>query len=227
MHSTRAFHLFTHFSIHAAALLVLAAVAVLLATGCVGEEPASPGTDATPQSTEGSRPQEGGSGTRSASANTPEATEEADRPAGSSGESGIKSGGEIISAGDSHTCRVGEDGSVECWGWNELGQAGPPAGEFASVSAGAFHTCGVKTDGSVACWGTGHYGQTTAPRGEFTSVSSGAYHTCGVKTNGSVACWGGTNSNYGQAQPPEGEFSSVSGAISHTCGVKTNGSVAC
>ena len=44
-------------------------------------------------------------------------------------------------------------GPVVCWGWNEHGQATPPAGSFSSVSSGGFGTCGMKTDGSLVCWG--------------------------------------------------------------------------
>ena len=80
MHSTRTFHLFTRFSIPIAAFVFMAAVVVLLASGCGGGGPASPGGDVTPQGTEESRPRETGSGSSSTSANTPEPTEEADRP---------------------------------------------------------------------------------------------------------------------------------------------------
>ena len=82
------------------------------------------------------------------------------------------------------------DGSIACWGLDSVGQATPPAGEFATVSAGTFHTCGVKRDGSVACWGDDEYGQATPPGGEFASVIAGDFHTCGVQWDGSIACWG-------------------------------------
>ena len=94
------------------------------------------------------------------------------------------------------------DGSVACWGWDEDGQATPPAGEFSSVSAGEFHTCGVRIDGSVACWGRDVEGQASPPDGEFTSVSAGGQHTCGLRTDGSVACWG--DDSYGNTAPSEG-----------------------
>ena len=55
-----------------------------------------------------------------------------------------------VSAGFAHTCRVGTDGSVSCWGANNYGESMLPDGEFASVSAGGTHTCGVRTDGSLA-----------------------------------------------------------------------------
>ena len=58
---------------------------------------------------------------------------------------------------------VRTDGSVECWGSNEDGEATPPEGEFASVSAGGYHTCGVRTDGSVECWGDNRFRQATPP----------------------------------------------------------------
>jgi alpha-tubulin suppressor-like RCC1 family protein len=63
----------------------------------------------------------------------------------------------------SHTCGVSSTGSIECWGYDDYGQATPPAGSFQSVSAGSEHTCGVKSDGSVECWGDDTYGQSTPP----------------------------------------------------------------
>ncbi len=74
MHSTRTLHLFTRFSIPIAAFLLLIAVVILLAAGCGGEEPASSGSDATPQGTAESRSRESGPGSGSASTNTPEPT---------------------------------------------------------------------------------------------------------------------------------------------------------
>jgi alpha-tubulin suppressor-like RCC1 family protein len=62
---------------------------------------------------------------------------------------------------------VKTDGSVVCWGYNNRGQATPPAGIFAFVSAGAFHTCGAKTDGTIACWGGNGTGQAMPPTGVF------------------------------------------------------------
>ena len=36
-----------------------------------------------------------------------------------------------VSAGEDHTCGVLRDGSVECWGRDEYGEATPPSGVFA------------------------------------------------------------------------------------------------
>ena len=130
-----------------------------------------------------------------------------------------------ISAGGNHTCGVGTDGYVGCWGEDWNGSTQPPDGEFSSVSAGEYHTCGVMTNGTVACWGSNDDGEATPPEGEFASVSAGAEHTCGVMTNGTVACWGSNDD--GKATPPSGTFSSVSAGDDHTCGVKTDGTLAC
>ena len=135
-----------------------------------------------------------------------------------------------ISAGGNHTCGVGTDGYVGCWGGYSPGNIQPPDGEFSSVSAGQSHTCGVRADGSVACWGGGEPEETTPPGGEFISVSAGDDHTCGVRTDGSVACWG-SNTSFGefagQATPPAGQFVSVSAGFDHTCGIRADASVAC
>ena len=83
------------------------------------------------------------------------------------------SGGRIItefasiSAGGNHTCGVGTDGYVGCWGDDWNGSTMPPDGTFASVSAGEYHTCGVRTDGALACWGSDSDGEGHAARGRI------------------------------------------------------------
>ena len=205
-------------TIRLALLAFLLVIPILGLAACVGNQP-SGGEDRDMSESRESAERETDRATPPSSAATaePEATAEAARPVSSSGESAIKSGGETISAGDSHTCRVREDGSAECWGWNEFGQATPPAGEFISVSAGAFHTCGVKTDSSVACWGSDEHGQANPPEGEFSSVSAGYDNTCGVETNGSVECWGLYSD--GLIPPPSYGFATVSVGNDHACGV--------
>ena len=79
-----------------------------------------------------------------------------------------------ISAGDSHTCAVLDDGSLACWGSDSLGQIGNgvplqtertpvivglAGARPAAVSAGGFHTCVALTDGSARCWGDNLSGQ--------------------------------------------------------------------
>jgi alpha-tubulin suppressor-like RCC1 family protein len=90
----------------------------------------------------------------------------------------------------SRYCGARLDGTVECWGANDDGEATAPAGNFASVSAGRSHTCGVRSDGTVACWGVNDYGESTVPAGTFTSVSAGDSYTCGLRPNRRVECWG-------------------------------------
>jgi alpha-tubulin suppressor-like RCC1 family protein len=86
-----------------------------------------------------------------------------------------------ITAGDSHTCAILDDGSVRCWGLGDFGQLGygdtrtigdnlnETPGQFGpvnlgghaakAISAGGNHTCAVLDDGSVRCWGSGVNGE--------------------------------------------------------------------
>ena len=91
-----------------------------------------------------------------------------------------------VTAGNSHTCAILDDGGVRCWGYayhGELGYAlaGPDgaqedigddeapgsvgpvqlgAGRTAvAIAAGDLHTCALLDDGSVRCWGLGSSGQ--------------------------------------------------------------------
>jgi alpha-tubulin suppressor-like RCC1 family protein len=76
-----------------------------------------------------------------------------------------------IAAGAAHTCAVGRDGSVTCWGASDAGQVGRSAeavanpvrvdglSDVVAVSAGGAHTCAVERGGAVRCWGLGANGQ--------------------------------------------------------------------
>ena len=121
-----------------------------------------------------------------------------------------------VSAGDRHTCAVGEDGTVHCWGENIEFQTGVealtyvplptavvPSLRFNQVSAGSTHSCAVRTNGVVYCWGSGRLGalgrgdtvSSVIPRPiasdeRFEQVSAGGWRSCAVAVDGAVWCWG-------------------------------------
>ena len=139
----------------------------------------------------------------------------------------VAQAGERISAGFEHSCAVGQDDRVACWGNNGSFQAEPPPSwRFKQVSAGGSHSCGVRASNRVACWGYNGSGQADAPpTWQFSQVSAGGSHSCGVREGGRVACWG--NNAHGQADAPRGTFSQVSAGSTHTCGVREDGSAVC
>lgn len=82
----------------------------------------------------------------------------------------------MVSSGQSHTCAIGLDYNVYCWGSDNSGQIGndrvnidssvpvavvglPASSDFQSVSCGENHSCALSTAGEVYCWGDGLYGQ--------------------------------------------------------------------
>ena len=130
-----------------------------------------------------------------------------------------------VAAGALHSCGVGADGTITCWGWNEDGQTNPPAGQYSAVTAGAWHSCGLWTDGTVVCWGWNEDGQVDAPRGEYTAVAAGGSHSCGLRIDAIIACWG--NNANGQSDAPGGEYAAVAAGGSHSCGLWADGTVVC
>jgi len=114
-----------------------------------------------------------------------------------------------LSAGWSHACALGSDGSVICWGEDGAGQRGP-AGGFGpghhAVDAGIYHSCRVDAYGAVHCWGSfdlpgGVHGETTPPSDRFVEVAAGYNVTCGLTATGRVLCWG--DGRWGQTAVPE------------------------
>jgi prepilin-type N-terminal cleavage/methylation domain-containing protein len=133
-----------------------------------------------------------------------------------------------IDMGDDHSCGIGSNNRIYCWGANWAGQGGTgatspsynktatvvatgaiPAGvTIKSIAAGSLHTCALGSNGRVYCWGYGADG--AIGNGAFSNatspalVSTGAIpggvtiesikasngFTCGLGSNGKVYCWG-------------------------------------
>lgn len=133
------------------------------------------------------------------------------------------SGAVQVTTGETHTCALIDDGTVQCWGsnlYNQLGQAATSGDTMTPTSvvglpetvtkvvAGAYHTCALGTSGKVYCWGyngNGNVGTgsisnssvvteiSNAP-GIASDIEVGAYHSCLIY-NGDAYCWGpATNS---------------------------------
>ncbi len=118
-----------------------------------------------------------------------------------------------VAAGISHTCAIGENDSLYCWGTGTSGQLGlgtmdnhntpqQVPGTWAEVAAGEIHTCARKTDNTLWCWGANGSGQlglgdrvlrsTPHQVGSavtWTQLSLGYRVSCG-RQGGRLYCWG-------------------------------------
>ncbi len=127
-----------------------------------------------------------------------------------------------IAAGAYHTCALVSNGTVNCWGNNQVGQLGTSDPGLASVpvritegalanktviqiAAGANHNCALISDGTVACWGENLQGQL------------GLGNT--TNSNIPVEVTGGSLAGKQVIQ--------ISAGAMHTCAVIADGTVAC
>ena len=125
-----------------------------------------------------------------------------------------------LSAGPRHTCAILDDGSVSCWGHNNVGQLGDGTtdnqntptqplslgdGRTAiSVATGGYHTCAILDDGSVSCWGRNVYGQL----GDQTNIDRSSPTQTSTLGEGRVAI-------------------AISAGQGHSCATLDDGTVSC
>ena len=128
-----------------------------------------------------------------------------------------------ISSGYGHTCAILDNGSVSCWGYDQLRSDGSPrlqpelisslgVGRTAvAISGGGDHTCAILDNGSVSCWGRNNVGQLgTGTASSDASESSLIFPPTLTSTLG------------------EGRTAvAISSGKDHTCIILDNGSVSC
>lgn len=131
-----------------------------------------------------------------------------------------------VGPGGQHSCVLRDDGTIGCWGFDELHQAEAPEGVFTALGVGTNHACALDAQGHVTCWGDATEGRTAAPAGTFVSVAVGQDTSCALAADGTPSCWG--VNDFGQATPPAGvRFSSISPGGLHSCGIALDGQARC
>ncbi len=118
-----------------------------------------------------------------------------------------------VATGSQFTCAVKSDGTVWCWGWNNVGQLGNGTTINASrpvqvtgltnatqVASGDSSSCALKSDQTVWCWGGQRLGNGSAAGStvpvqvsdltDATQISGKFAHFCALKLDQNVVCWG-------------------------------------
>jgi alpha-tubulin suppressor-like RCC1 family protein len=131
-----------------------------------------------------------------------------------------------LSAGQTSTCALLDNGKVRCWGWGDFGQLGYPG------------LNSIGEDETPASVGDVHVG------GNVIQISAGGTHTCALLDTGKVRCWGvstdgqlgyGNTNNVGIFVPPAdagdvdvgGTVTQISAGYEHTCALLDTGKVRC
>ena len=132
----------------------------------------------------------------------------------------------LLSAGGYHTCILALDGSADCWGDNDGGQAEDQDGPFMQIETGEYHTCALTLGGAAVCWGDNSFGQTVGNSGPFIELAVGNNYNCGLLADGSVDCWGGDN-DWGEVTDQTGPFTQITAGTNHVCALKPDRTIAC
>lgn len=135
-----------------------------------------------------------------------------------------------VAAGNGFTCGITE-GSVRCWGANDVGQLGDgttlahasaapissPRTDWASVVTHSTTVCALANDGALACWGEnrqGEIGSDTAapiqstphpisvPSATWKAIAPGTFHACAI--DGASHLWCSGDNGSGQVGNGEG-----------------------
>jgi len=128
-----------------------------------------------------------------------------------------------VAVGGDHSCGLGDDGSLWCWGSNVWGELG-----VSTVSEGCP---------AAACQPSPIRVRLAADS-VFTDVTAGFNHTCALDTAGHAYCWGNNSSGaLGTGDTLSGSapravagnltFVSLTAGSSYTCGLAASGDAYC
>lgn len=133
----------------------------------------------------------------------------------------------MVDAGGPTTCAIRAGGKgIDCFGFNQLGQAEPPKGNFKYLSMGQFHGCALTQVGGLKCWGDATaYPKPEEAKKKYKQVSAGTDHTCARTVKGELNCWG--NNIFGELNVPSGQFIDVSAKGDHTCAIDKANNLLC
>lgn len=135
-----------------------------------------------------------------------------------------------VALGTFHACALRANGTIACWGEDDLGGTAVPAGSFIDVGVGYGFTCAVQGDGKVSCWGKLWDGtRVVAPElHDAIAVDAEDSSVCALRATGEVICWGSEDVWAGpQGAPPQARFRQLSVGLDHACGVTEDDRIAC
>lgn len=158
--------------------------------------------------------------------------------------SGLPAGPKAVATGANHSCALIADGTVRCWGRNNVGQLGDGTttdrtssvqvsgvSYAIAIAAGDEHTCALIADGSIKCWGKAD--DHRLGNGEF--VTGGAPPT-GARTSPQTvrrcSCTNDCNCDSGSG-PWDGSLTTADANIAitaggaHTCAIRADGTAWC
>ncbi len=141
---------------------------------------------------------------------------------------GLTDMGDVSAGWGQHSCALGPDGMVWCWGDNGKGALGTgdtvsslvpiqvvDLANVAAISIGKDHCCALKDDQTVWCWGANDKGQLGIGTADaeslvpvqvvnltnVTELSVGKEHSCATTSADSLLCWG--ENGHLQADPED------------------------
>jgi hypothetical protein len=120
-----------------------------------------------------------------------------------------------------------DDGSIVCWGIDEL--SSPPAGTGYLKIASDCDACALTADHSIECWGECGWDNNVdepciSPEGnDFVEVSP----ACAIKSDGSIVCWAVSGPLAENAPPVGNDFVNIDSRVYRACAVRQDGSIAC
>ena len=131
-----------------------------------------------------------------------------------------------LSAGNSHTVALRNNGTVVAAGKNNSGQCDISNWQnILAVSAGNSYTVGLRGNGTVVATGSNIFGQCdTAGWMDIVAVSTGNFHTVGLRSNGTVVATGANS--YGQCNVSSWtDIVAISAGDAYTVGLRSDGTV--